>query len=170
MRIRRETPSDYTYIEALTYQAFENHPHHELGALPTEHLIVKMLRDAGALHLSLIAENEPGIVGHIAFSPIMINKQNCQWFGLGPVSVAPSHQRAGIGSKLIRKGIAILEQQGAKGIVLVGEPEYYNRFDFKTDNRLSLPNVPNEYFLVLPLAGSSDNIPSGEVTYHSAFH
>jgi len=167
MNIRPETKSDINAITALTYAAFENHPHHEPGAKPTEHLIVNNLRDSGALTLSLVAEDKTGIVGHIAFSPVSIAGVASTWYGLGPVSVTPRLQGKGIGSQLIKTGLQMLTAQDADGMVLLGEPEYYQRFGFKTHANLTLADVPAEYFLIQPLVDTE--IPVGEVTYHPAF-
>lgn len=169
MKIRPETMSDANAIAALTYKAFENHPHHAPGAKPTEHLIVNNLRDSGALTLSLVAEDETGIVGHIAFSPVKIAGVASNWYGLGPVSVNPEQQGKGIGGQLIKTGMEILKAQNAEGIVLLGEPEYYGRFGFKTHTNLTLADVPAEYFLIKSLRGDDAEIPVGEVTYHRAF-
>lgn len=166
MNIRAENHSDIKKIEALTYRAFENHPHHEPGAKPTEHLIVNRLRDAKALTLSLVCEDEKGIIGHIAFSPIMINDKESGWYGLGPVSVLPERQREGIGGALIREGLSQLKAKSIEGVVLLGEPKYYGRFGFESQPNLTLPGVPSKYFLALSLA---NGIPTGEVAYHSAF-
>lgn len=167
MQIRPETPSDYKTISDVIYAAFLNHPHHAKGALPTEHLIVEMLRQSGVLHLSLLAEHEDRILGHIALSPVTINNQSLQWYGLGPVAVLPAHQNLGIGSQLIQAAITQLTSQGAAGIVLLGDPGYYKRFGFKNVSELFLKDVPPEYFMALPL---NDAIPSGEVAYHSSFY
>ncbi|WP_439789944.1 GNAT family N-acetyltransferase [Photobacterium leiognathi] len=86
MIIRAEKDSDITAIETLTYSAFKDHPHHEPGAEPNEHLIVNRLRDANALTLSLVAEVNNQVIGHIAFSPVLINGEATNWYGLGPVS------------------------------------------------------------------------------------
>ena len=178
MNIRTETIADIAAIEALTYQAFENHPHHPAGAKPNEQLIINRLRDTGALVLSLVAEHETDIIGHIAFSPVTIcigesegedkGRVASNWYGLGPVSVAPKHQRKGIGGQLITTGITQIKALGAQGVVLLGEPEYYSRFGFKADANLTLAGVPAKYFLILPLA-DTQSVPIGEVTYHSAF-
>lgn len=166
MKIRTESSSDTTEIESLTYRAFENHPHHKPGAKPTEHKIINKLRDNRALSISLIAEDETGIIGHIAFSPVHVNGEPSLWYGLGPVSVMPERQGEGIGGALIREGLSQLKALGAEGSVLLGEPEYYGRFGFEAHSNLSLPDVPAEYFLALPLANT---IPTGDVTYHAAF-
>lgn len=184
MNIRKENGTDSAQIEALVYQAFENHPHHEPGAKPTEHLIVNRLRDNGVLTLSLVAEDTAlvvegtallgdgiaprSLVGHIAFSPVMINGIASNWFGLGPVAVTPDQQGKGIGRALIEAGIARLKDQGADGLVLLGEPDYYHKFGFEADNNLTLADVPAEYFLVKPL--NKAPVPVGEVSYHSSFY
>jgi len=168
MNIREERPSDREAIETLTCQAFENHPHHEPGAKPTEHLIINRLRESGALTLSIVAEEGGEIIGQITFSSVTINGRASDWFGLGPVSVRPEHQGKGIGGQLIRDGLARLKAQGAEGVVLLGEPEYYGRFGFKANPAISYPGVPAEYFLVLPLHEDSA-MPVAEVGYHKAF-
>ncbi|WP_419240290.1 GNAT family N-acetyltransferase [Photobacterium leiognathi] len=165
MIIRAEKDSDITAIETLTYSAFKDHPHHEPGAKPTEHLIVR-LREANALSLSLVAEVNNQVIGHIAFSPVLLNGETTHWYGLAPVSVLPEHQNNGIGKALINQGLAQLKERGAEGFVLLGEPEYYGRFGFKAQPELTLTGVPAEYFLALPI---KDSIPAGEVSYHPAF-
>ncbi len=168
MKIRFENEADLQAIETITYQAFENHPHHEPGAKPSEHLIVNGLRESGALTLSIVAEHETGIVGHIAFSPVKIAGESRSWFGLGPVSVKPKYQGKGIGSQLILAGLSELVSQGAEGVVLLGEPEYYTRFGFRAESKLTFPGVPAEYFLAKVLTSSP--LPEGEVSYHEAFN
>ncbi len=167
MQIRSETLADHQQISDLIYAAFLNHPHHAKGALPTEHLIVDQLRENNALHLSLVAEVEGRILGHIAISPVTINKQSLNWYGLGPVAVLPAHQNRGIGSQLIQTAISQLKSQFAAGIVLLGDPDYYQRFGFKTNTALYLKDVPPAYFMMLPL---SENIPTGAVEYHNSFY
>lgn len=166
MQIRHECDTDHDAISKLLYEAFFNHPQHEPGAPPTEHEIVNHLRAHGALALSIVGEDRGVIVGHIAFSEVRIDGQNVGWYGLGPVAAHPTRQRQGIGSALINQGISELRERGARGIVLVGDPEYYTRFGFVADPELLLPGVPPQYFLALPLAAPK---PCGIVTFHSAF-
>ncbi|MCP4955848.1 GNAT family N-acetyltransferase [Photobacterium aquimaris] len=166
MEIRAEKASDKENITALTYCAFENHPHHEPGAKPTEHLIVDKLRKANMLALSLVCEDKNNIIGHIAFSPILINGEQSSWYGLGPLSVTPERQGEGIGSALIRFGLSQLKTQGIEGVVLLGEPQYYARFGFESQPNLTLAGVHAEYFMAKALANS---IPTGEIGFHSAF-
>lgn len=169
MNIRVETVLDINAIETLTYCAFEGHPHHEVGAKPTEHLIVNRLRDAGALSLSLVAEDDSGIIGHVAFSLVTIEGTD-NWYGLAPVSVTPDRQGEGIGSRLIKAGLNILKEYGAGGCVLLGEPAYYTRFGFAAHPNLTLAGIPPEFFLVKSLCNDGSSIPHGDVTYHHAFN
>lgn len=160
--VREERPSDVATIHALTREAFAGHPHGER----TEHLIVDALREAGALTLSLVAEVDGGVVGHIAFSPVAISDGSTRWFGLGPVSVLPSFQRRGIGSALVEAGLERLRAMDAHGCVLLGEPQLYSRFGFAHDPKLVLAGVPPEFFMTLSLGTSR---AEGVVSYHPAF-
>lgn len=167
MQIRPEEPDDFTAIAKVIYAAFLNHPHHAPGALPTEHKIVDALRANGVMTLGLVAEVDNKIVGHIAFSPVEINAAPSAWYGLGPVSVAPEQQGRGIGAALVRSGIEAMRARGAAGIVLLGEPAYYQRFGFAAHPGLTLPDVPPAYFMGLPLAGPW---AEGVVSYHPSFY
>lgn len=161
MILRPETIADRAAIRALTAAAFDGHPHSD-GSEPR---IIDALRDAEALTLSLVAELEGQIVGHAAFSRVEWSDQ-AGWFGLGPVSVAPVHQRQGIGRQLIETGLNALRGQGARGCVVMGDPAYYNRFGFIQDPRLTYPGPPPEYFMAL---GFSPITGAGDVRYHPAF-
>lgn len=160
--LRDEAPGDVEAIAAVTRAAFEHHPH----SRQTEAFIVAALRRAGALTLSLVAEVDGRVVGHVAFSPVRVSDGSAGWYGLGPVSVAPELQRQGIGSALIRQGLQRLRALGAQGCALVGEPGYYARFGFRADPALQLPGVPAEYFMSLPLGAAR---AGGTVSFHPAF-
>lgn len=166
MIIRYETPADIDSIRSLNYAAFKNHPHHEPGAEPTEHLIVDNLRKAEALTLSMVMEKDGKVVGHVAISPVTIGGGDGFWFGLGPVAVLPELQNQGIGSKLIRKAIEEMKVRNAGGMVVMGDPNYYGRFGFKQSADIAFPGIPAEYFMALPLADAS---AKGNVAYHPAF-
>ena len=166
MLIRHETPADIEAIRSLNYAAFKDHPHHEPGAEPTEHLIVDNLRETAALVLSMVAEKDGQVVGHIAISPVTIGGEDRFWFGLAPVAVSPEHQSQGIGSQLIRTAIGEIKKLSAGGIVVLGDPKYYGRFGFKHSDEIVLPGVPAEYFMALPMV---DRAASGDVAYHPAF-
>lgn len=143
------------------------------AAFPTdgEACLVQLLRQAGRLTLSFVAECDDAIVGHIAFSPVTLDGQPCNALGLAPVAVQPSHQGRGLGSKLITQGIAACRAGGFAFVVVLGEPDYYHRFGFVTASASGLRNVygVDEPFMVLPL--DSDAMPQvgGLIEYDAAF-
>jgi putative acetyltransferase len=145
--IRHESTTDVGAIRSLNYSAFKDHPHHEPGAEPTEHLIVDRLREESALTLSLVAEEGDQVVGYIAISPVTIGGKDNAWFGLGPVAVLPSSQNQGVGSLLIRTAIKEMEKRNASGIVVMGDPKYYTRFGFSHFDVIRFPGIPSEYFM-----------------------
>ena len=99
--VRHERPGDEKAIRDVTAAAFEGHPYSD----QSEPLIIERLREAGALSVSLVAEMNDEIVGHIAFSPVTLTPAESGWFGLGPVSVKPEVQGQGIGRQLILEGL-----------------------------------------------------------------
>ena len=160
--IRSETDADARAITEVTVAAFKtlkisNH---------TEQFIIEALRAAKALTLSLVAEVDSRVVGHIAFSPVTISDGTMHWYGLGPVSVLPEYQRKGIGKSLIREGLSRLKVLNAQGCCLVGHPDYYWRFGFKSMSGLVHEGVPQEVFLALSFDGHA---PQGTVTFHEGF-
>lgn len=160
--IRDETTADEDSITAVTVAAFntlEISDH-------TEQFIIKALRAAGALSLSLVAELDGRVVGHLAFSPVTMSDGSGGWYGLGPLSVLPQYQRQGIGKALMQEGLARLRALGARGCCLVGHPEYYRQFGFENAAGLGLDGVPPEVFFVLAFDGL---IPQGKVSFHPAF-
>lgn len=160
--IRAETSADVSAITEITVAAFRtmaisNH---------TEQFIVEALRAANALTISLVAQLQGRVVGHIAFSPVTISDGCPNWYGLGPVSVLPEYQRQGIGGALIREGLARLKAMNARGCCLVGHPGYYNRFGFNNTPGLGHEGVPAEVFFALSFDG---HVPQGTVEFHEAF-
>lgn len=160
--IRNEIESDANAITDVTLAAFKtmeisNH---------TEQFIVEALRGAGALTVSLVAELDGRVIGHIAFSPVTMSDGTRHWYGLGPVSVLPEYQQQGIGKALIQEGLSRLKALSAKGCCLVGHPEYYRKFGFLNTTKLAFEGVLAEVFFVLPFDGQ---IPEGTVTFHEAF-
>lgn len=160
--LRRERPGDSEAIDRLIRVAFLKAPHSD----HTEHLIVAALRAAGALSLSLVAEEGGRLVGQVAISPVTLSDGSGGWYGLGPISVLPERHGQGIGSRLMRQGLGDLEALGAAGCVVLGEPGYYGRFGFAPVADLTLPGVPPAYFQALAFAGP---FPRGEVSYHPGF-
>ncbi len=160
--IRNETDADVGAITEVTVAAFKtleisNH---------TEQFIIEALRVAKALTISLVAEVDGRVIGHIAFSPLTISDGTRNWYGLGPVSVLPEYQRQGIGKALIREGLSRLKEMNAQGCCLVGHPDYYRKFGFKNMPGLMHEGVPQEVFFALSLGGHT---PQGTVTFHDGF-
>ena len=160
--IRSETVDDIGAIREVTFAAFAT----LAVSGHTEQFIIEALRAAGALAVSLVAVRDGRVVGHIAFSPVTISDGTPGWYGLGPVSVLPEHQRQGIGKALIEEGLARLKQLGARGCCLVGHPEYYQKFGFTNVPGLVYEGVPPEVFFALSFDG---RIPQGNVVFHEGF-
>ena len=160
--IRNETTCDVAIIREITIAAFKSM---EISS-HTEQFIVEALRNANALTISLVAEMDGRVVGHIAFSPVTISDGSDDWYGLGPVSVLPQYQRIGIGKALINEGLTRLRNLNAKGCCLVGHPQYYTKFGFKNVSGLIVEDVPQEVFFALSFDGQ---IPQGIVTFHDSF-
>lgn len=160
--IRTETSADIEAIAEVTRAAFEtleisNH---------TEPFIIETLRAAKALTVSLVAELDGRVIGHVAFSPATISDGTRDWYGLGPVSVLPEYQRKGVGTGLIRQGLSQLKAIHAQGCCLVGHPDYYKRFGFKNMPGLVYEGAPPEVFMVLSFDGCT---PQGTVAFHEGF-
>lgn len=162
IKIRSEIPADAPAIESVTIAAFREATH----TSHTEQFIVGALRNSGQLAVSLVAEKNGSIIGHVAVSPVVVSDDTPGWFGLGPISVSPEHQGQGVGSLLMERALAELRASGAAGCVVLGDPAYYTRFGFNAESTLVLPDVPAEYFLAVSFNGS---LPSGKVAYHASF-
>ena len=129
--------------------------------------IVGRLRSERELEASYVAATPAGeIVGHVAFSPVRIEGDECGWYGLGPLAVLPDWQRRGIGAALVEAGLERLRRIDAGGCVVLGDPAYYARFGFAHDPALSYPGPPPEYFQRLVLNGDPAR---GVVEYSPAF-
>lgn len=158
MQIRPETSADSDAIYTLTQRAFAPMPYSD----GNEGDCINKLRADGDLTVSLVAEIDGEIVGHIAFSPVTIAGVSDNWFGLGPVSAAPEKQKSGIGSALINRGLEVIKDLGAKGCVLIGDPNYYCRFGFVGDGGISYHDLPKEVVQWLSFSGEK---PSGVLKY-----
>jgi putative acetyltransferase len=160
--IRPETEHDFAAIRHINIVAFADHEYSQ----QTEHLIVEALRAADALTLSLVAEKDGEVVGHIAFSAASIGETSEGWYLLGPVAVLPERQRQGVGSALVEAGLGALRERGARGCALVGDPAFYRRFGFASRAGVTCEGVPDEYVLCVAFVG---DVPAGLLTYHAAF-
>ncbi|WP_321339694.1 N-acetyltransferase [Breoghania sp.] len=158
--IRDETPADIAIIGDVIRQAMS-----VLAiATGTEAAIVERLRAAGALTLSLVAEKDGEVVGHLAASPGLVGEEE-GWGLIGPVGVLPPLHGQGIGSALMVEAIRRLKPTH-RGAALVGHPAYYPRFGFRAFPGLYVPGCPPEVVMALPFDGSE---PDGELIHHPAF-
>jgi putative acetyltransferase len=163
--MREEAPGDAAAVRRLNTAAFET---------DAEAKLVDVLRAAGALTLSLVAEVEGEIVGHIAFSPVVVDsaQRTFRGVGLAPMAVAPARQRQGIGGKLIDEGLRRLRAAGHRFCVVLGHAEYYPRHGFAraTDfgMRWERP-VPDDIFFVRELSPGGLTGVSGTVRYRPEF-
>ena len=162
MVIRNETDADIGAISEVTIAAFEtleisNH---------TEQFIIEALRAAKALTVSLVAELDGRLIGHIAFSAVTISDGTRNWYGLGPVSVSPEYQRKGVGKALTQEGLSRLKNLNAQGCCVVGHPEYYRKFGVRNVPGLVIEGVPQEVFFALSFHGHT---PEGTVAFHDGF-
>ena len=162
MLVRAEVNTDTDAISGVVTRAFKNHPF----SAGTERSIVLSLRAASALAVSLVAEEQSQLIGHVAFSLVAVSDGAQHWYGLGPLAVEPRSQGRGVGSALMQAGLAKLPTLGAAGCVVLGDPAYYGRFGFESYAGLVYPGPAPEHFMALAFKG---NVPNGQVAYHAAF-
>ena len=129
--IRSETPSDAAAIRRVHVEAFGQ---------PDEADLVDALRAAGALRISLLAAEAGAVVGHVAFSPLVIRggASTTNALGLAPMAVLPGWQRRGIGSRLARAGLTACGETPYGLVFVLGAPRFYGRFGFKPAQSLGL--------------------------------
>jgi len=147
MRVREERSGDAPGIRRLNERAFGR---------PNEADLVDGLRAAGAVVLSLVAEEAGEVVGHVLCSPVEVSSPAGDYraVGLGPMSVPPDLQRQGIGAELMREALERLRRAGHQAVMLVGHPNYYPQFGFVDGDRYGLRwevEAPAGVFQVLEL-------------------
>lgn len=163
--IRPETDDDASAIRRVNEQAFGQ---------PAEALLVEALRENGASLLSLVAENDNQVVGHILFSPAHIKSDESETpaVALAPVAVLPDHQRKGVGTALILQGLAVLHDMGHGLVIVLGHPGYYPKFGFTPASRFGIRcpfEVPDEAFMALELREGAAPRSGGVVRYRPEF-
>ena len=161
IEIRDEQPGDIAAIREVNRQAFGQ---------DDEGRIIDALRANGAATLSLVAADRGAVIGHIMFSPLSIGQAT--GVGLGPMAVAPSHQRQGIGSRLVRAGIERLRTSGCPFVVVIGHPHFYPRFGFQPAAPYGTTcewDVPPEVFMVNVLDQRIAGNLRGVAQYRSEF-
>ncbi len=165
--IRGETPGDYEPIAVVNRRAFDQEE---------EGLLIEKIRgmDGFDPSLSLLAEIEGDVVGHILFSPIHIETEsgNVPALALAPMAVLPEYQKRGIGSQLVRAGLDVSRQAGHAIVVVLGHPDYYPRFGFQRASQFGVRSpfdVPDDAFMVQGLIPKALDAVTGVVRYPSAF-
>jgi putative acetyltransferase len=165
IEIKAERPEHMPLIRELLCTAFPTSDEADL---------VNELRDAGALTISLVAIDQGTVIGHIAFSPVTIDpgRHPISLLGLAPLAVAPSAQGRGLGSKLVDEGLRACSQAGCDGVVVLGAPDFYQRFGFRSasERRLRcLFDAPAEAFMIAELNHDVVRFSEGTVRFHPAF-
>lgn len=131
------------------------------------------LRERADGSISLVAESENEILGHIVFSPVSLaGNFDVLMMGLGPMSVLPTSQRQGIGSALVREGLTQCQNIDCDAVVVLGHPEYYPRFGFVPASRYGISceyDVPDDVFMLIELRPGTLSGVTGTVVYHEAF-
>ena len=166
-KIRFEKPEDIAFIHSVNEQAF--------GRV-SEAKLVDTLRLACTDHLSLVADDNGSIIGHLMFTPVVVTdgKQKTEGMGLAPMAVLPSKQRQGIGAQLVDTGLQILKEKGYPFVIVLGHPEYYPRFGFQAASgcniRTQWNGVPDEAFMILVMDHEAMQNVSGVATFRDEFN
>lgn len=163
MRIRPELAADYPRVHEINVAAF---------GTPGEARLVDLLREQASPVVSLVAEDEGAVVGHIMFSPVSLPGIEKLAIGLAPMAVVPARQRSGIGKALVKVGLDYCKELRAIAVVVLGHPEFYPKFGFAPAARFGLQceyDVPAEAFMAIELRTGVLRGLSGTVKYHAAF-
>lgn len=159
--IRPERPGDEPAIRNVLVDAFPT---------DVEGRLVELLREAGHLPVSLVAEDDGAIVGHVGFSPVTTGA-GAIGAGLAPLAVRGSHQRRGIGGMLIASGLSACRDAGFGWVVVLGEPHYYGRFGFRPAPGVGLADEygGGDAFQVVELTPGALPVGAGLVRYAEEF-
>jgi len=163
--VRYEKPEDRPFTNAVIEKAFKR---------DAEALLADKLRLNCADHLSLVAEDNDTIVGHILFTPVLIkNGIETQGMGLAPMSILPSMQRKGIGTQLVKAGLKIMQEKGCPFVIVLGHPGYYPRFGFQPASRFNIRSqwdgVPDEAFMILIMDETAMRGVTGTASFRDEF-
>ncbi|NIQ92198.1 MAG: N-acetyltransferase [Deltaproteobacteria bacterium] len=165
VEIRKEQPQDIPIIHQVNKRAF--------GQLLEADLVDRLRRNCKDL-LSLVAVAGNEIVGHILFSSVTVEGEEttAKGMALAPMAVLPEYQRQGIGSKLVRAGIARLVSSNCAFVIVLGHADYYPRFGFEPAHSYGVRcewEVPDDAFMILVLNESVMQGISGVARYRPEF-
>jgi putative acetyltransferase len=164
MNIRSEQPGDVAAIDDVNRAAFET---------DTESNLVRALREQAQPLVSLVADEDDDVIGHIMFSPVTLSSDPAaRIMGLAPMAVLPAKQRRGVGSALVRAGLDECRRLGFPAVVVVGHAGYYPRFGFVPASRFRLGSeydVPDEVFMAIEIEAGALRGKAGVIRYHPAF-
>ena len=165
MIIRPEHTDDIDRIREINISAFGEE---------SEANLIDALRKSGVPLISLVAEEDKTVIGHIMFSPVTIDNgcSDISAAGLAPMAVLPEFQRKGVGSMLVKEGLEQCKQAGYSAVIVLGHPEYYPRFGFvpsSTYNIKSEYDVPENVFMIMELIEGALKDCHGTVKYHEVF-
>lgn len=164
MLIRQESRTDYKRIRELNDGAFGS---------SEESQLIDTLRSEGLALLSLVAEEERDIIGHILFSRIHISngsEPELPVVALAPMSVSSVHQKKGVGGALIQQGLRILRQRGENAVFVVGHKRYYPKFGFSAELASHFKcEYSGDSFFALELHAGWMEGKSGSVVYPESF-
>ncbi|HKJ54311.1 MAG TPA: N-acetyltransferase [Gammaproteobacteria bacterium] len=162
--IRAHTADDDSAVWQVNKTAFPT---------PAEAGLVERLRAEAEPVISLVAEDDSGLVGHILFSPVCLAADSgFPAMGLAPMAVLPDRQRRDIGGAMLRAGLDACRGLGCKAVFVLGHPDYYPRFGFVAASRYGIESrfeVPDEAFMVLELEPGALEGLAGKMHYHPAF-
>lgn len=167
--IKAEIPKDYEQITKVNNLSFNQ---------PNEGIMISKLRmnDKFISELSIVAEIESKVAGHILFFPLNIvsEKKSFEILSLAPMAVLPEYQRQGIGKKLVIEGLKKSKELGFKAVVVLGHPTYYPKFGFerasKWNIRPPIDEVPDEAFMAMELVEGFLSDKAGVVEFPSEYY
>jgi len=169
--IRAEEPADVEQVREIVTRAFSESEFGHHG----EAQLVDRLRESCPEAIARVAELAGEVIGHILFTPVVIEAENQVWHGMGlaPMAVSPELQSRGVGSRLVETGLATLRAAEQPFVVVLGHPEYYPRFGFEPASRYGIKSEfgpeTDEVFMILGLRNEPEAIGAGVARYRPEF-